>query len=71
MKINNHPYQRDIDFDRVSQFLIDNYLSDNMDGNWLQPAWDYMHSHPNLDFYKALGFREIHNSICWLRKFNR
>ena len=21
----------------------------NQDGNWLQPAWEYMHTHPSLD----------------------
>jgi hypothetical protein len=71
MKITSRPYQRDIDFERVSQFLIGNYLPDNMNGNWLQPAWNYMHSHPNLDFYKVLGFREIRNRIYWMKKFNK
>ena len=37
------------DFKLVSDFLIANYLPGNRDGNWLQPAWEYMHSHPNLD----------------------
>ena len=37
------------DFERVGQFLIEHYQPDNADGNWLQPAWEYMHSHPLLD----------------------
>ena len=37
------------DFELVSEFLSANYLPGNQDGNWLQPAWAYMHSHPNLD----------------------
>lgn len=37
------------DFEAVSNFLIANYRPGNQDGNWLQPAWEYMHSHPNLD----------------------
>lgn len=38
----------------VSDFLIRNFKPGNQDGNWLQPAWDYMHSHPSLD-ESALG----------------
>lgn len=37
------------DFKWVSDFLIANYLPGNRDGNWLQPAWEYMHTHPYLD----------------------
>ncbi len=37
------------DFEAVSEFLIRNFLPGNQDGNWLQPAWEYMHSHPALD----------------------
>lgn len=37
------------DFGRVSQFLIEHFLPGNRDGNWLQPEWEYMHTHPNLD----------------------
>jgi predicted N-acetyltransferase YhbS len=37
------------DFKRVGDFLIEHYQPANADGNWLQPTWEYMHSHPNLD----------------------
>ena len=37
------------DFKLVSDFLIDNHKPGNLDGNWLQLAWEYMHSHPSLD----------------------
>ncbi len=37
------------DFHLVSDFLIAHYQPGNRDGNWLQPAWEYMHSHPNLN----------------------
>lgn len=40
---------RPVDFELVSDFLIANFQPGNRDGNWLQPAWEYMHSHPNLD----------------------
>ena len=33
----------------MSDFLIVNFQPGNQDGNWLQPAWEYMHSHPSLD----------------------
>jgi len=37
------------DFKLVSDFLVANFQAGNRDGNWLQPAWEYMHSHPSLD----------------------
>lgn len=37
------------DFKLVSDFLIANYQPGVQDGNWLQPAWEYMHTHPSLD----------------------
>lgn len=37
------------DYGRVSRFLIEHFLPGNRDGNWLQPEWEYMHTHPNLD----------------------
>jgi GNAT superfamily N-acetyltransferase len=37
------------DFKLVSDFLIANFQPGNQDGNWLQPAWEYMHTHPGLD----------------------
>jgi len=40
---------RPADVAAVGKFLVANYLPDNKDGNWPRPAWDYMHSHPNLD----------------------
>ncbi|MFC2078844.1 GNAT family N-acetyltransferase [Candidatus Bipolaricaulota bacterium] len=40
---------RTTDFKLVSDFLIANHQPGNQDGNWLQPAWEYMHSHPSLD----------------------
>ena len=40
---------RSADFKLVSDFLIAHFQPGNQDGNWLQPAWEYMHSHPALD----------------------
>ena len=47
--ISVRPYQRDVDFDRVGEFLVRHYQPENRDGNWLQPAWEYMHFHPALN----------------------
>jgi predicted N-acetyltransferase YhbS len=49
MMIGMRNYGGPQDFERVSDFLIRHYQPDNRDGNWLQPAWEYMHSHPALD----------------------
>ena len=37
------------DYRRVSEFLIRHHQPDNRDGNWLEPAWEYMHNHALLD----------------------
>lgn len=49
MTISKRSYDHPRDFERVSDFLVRHYRPDNRDGNWLQPAWEYMHSHPALD----------------------
>lgn len=49
MSITLRPYGNPGDFDLISTFLVENFQSGNADGNWLQPAWEYMHSHPDLD----------------------
>ncbi|MFO7695888.1 MAG: GNAT family N-acetyltransferase [Anaerolineae bacterium] len=42
-------YERPDDYGRVSAFLVRHYQPENADGNWLEPAWEYMHGHPQLD----------------------
>lgn len=49
MSITIRSYDHPEDFKLVGDFLIDHYQPGNKDGNWLQPTWEYMHSHPNLD----------------------
>jgi predicted N-acetyltransferase YhbS len=49
MNITFRHYGRPGDFDRVGNFLVENHRPGNQDGNWLQPTWEYMHSHPALD----------------------
>jgi GNAT superfamily N-acetyltransferase len=41
-------YQHPADYQRISDFLIANHQPGNQDGNWLEPAWEYMHFHPAL-----------------------
>jgi GNAT superfamily N-acetyltransferase len=49
MTISMRNYEKTGDFQRISEFLIRHYQPGNRDGNWLQPTWEYMHSHPMLD----------------------
>jgi hypothetical protein len=54
MHINFRQYRDPHDYQLVGDFLIEHYLPDNQDGNWIEPAWEYMHGHPGLD-RTALG----------------
>jgi predicted N-acetyltransferase YhbS len=49
MTVRMRQYRYPKDFELVSDFLVQHYQPDNRDGNWLQPTWEYMHSHPALD----------------------
>lgn len=42
-------YSHPCDYRRVSDFLIQHHQPGNRDGNWIEPAWEYMHYHPLLD----------------------
>jgi GNAT superfamily N-acetyltransferase len=42
-------YRHAQDYQRVSEFLITHHQPGNADGNWIEPAWEYMHFHPALD----------------------
>ncbi len=55
------------DFELVSDFLIANHRPGNQDGNWLQPAWEYMHSHPAIGGSHAGPDRDLGTSggNCW------
>jgi GNAT superfamily N-acetyltransferase len=39
----------DADFPIISDYLYSLYQSDNRDGNWLQPIWEYAYTHPWFD----------------------
>lgn len=47
-------YDPSDDYQRVDDFLIRNYQPGNADGNWIEPAWEYMNFHPALD-HSLLG----------------
>ena len=49
MSITLRQYHSPDDFKRIGEFLIRHFQPGNRDGNWLQPTWEYMHSHPYLD----------------------
>lgn len=49
MSIKLRKYNVENDFKPVSDFLVDNYQPENRDGNFLEPAWEYIHGHPYLD----------------------
>ena len=43
------PYRHPDDYGVVDRFLIDIYDADTGLVNWLQPRWEYMHSHANIE----------------------
>ena len=49
MTITVRHYSHPEDYRRISEFLIAHHEPGNRDGNWLEPAWEYMHHHPMLD----------------------
>ncbi|UCB42680.1 MAG: GNAT family N-acetyltransferase [Dehalococcoidales bacterium] len=49
MSVRLRSYRHPADFNRVGQFLIDTYRPRTYHDNWLQPRWEYMHYHPQLD----------------------
>ncbi len=49
MSITFRNYSHNEDYKRVGEFLVANHQPGNKDGNWIEPAWEYMHYHPALD----------------------
>ena len=49
MTVQLRTYQHPEDYKRVCDFLITHHKMGNLDGNWLEPTWEYMHFHPYLD----------------------
>jgi GNAT superfamily N-acetyltransferase len=42
-------YQSPDDYNRISEFLIAIHQPGNLDSNWIEPAWEYMHFHPMFE----------------------
>ncbi len=58
-------YRQDEDFDRIGDFLIEQYLFGDNLLLWIQPRWEYMHFHPLLketDISK-IGVAEVDGEI--------
>lgn len=49
MRFTFRQYSGQADYQRVDRFLLEQHQTDNADGNWLEPAWEYMHGHPLLN----------------------
>ncbi len=49
MSVKFRQYSGPDDYWRVDAFLTEHHQPGNLDGNWLEPAWEYMHGHPCLD----------------------
>jgi GNAT superfamily N-acetyltransferase len=65
MTVTLRNYQHPKDYQRVSEFLISNHETGNLDGNWLEPAWEYMHFHPALqsEYLSKIGIWEKNGQI--------
>jgi N-acetylglutamate synthase-like GNAT family acetyltransferase len=55
--ISHRPYDHATDYKKVSEFLIKHYLPGNVDGNWLEPEWEYAIFHPMLDLENMTHWR--------------
>lgn len=49
MNIAFRTYRHPADYGDIDEFLVRHYLPGNADGNWIEPAWEYMNFHPCLD----------------------
>jgi predicted N-acetyltransferase YhbS len=43
------PYEHELDYERVNEFLVRTFSTEGVPRNWIQPRWEYMHFHPCLD----------------------
>ena len=71
MSVTFRTYQTPQDYQRISAFLIANHQPGNHDGNWLEPAWEYMHSHPFLhaQYLNKIGIWEDDGEIVAVTHF--
>lgn len=71
MSISFRTYQSPEDYQRISEFLIANHQPGNRDGNWIEPAWEYMHGHPYLhpQYLHRIGIWEDQGEIVAVAQF--
>lgn len=48
MSVRMRSYDHEMDYEAIGRFLTRIYQTDPP-GNWLQPRWEYAHSHPSMD----------------------
>ncbi len=49
-------YDHAADYDAIDRFLIETYEPGDSFANWLQPRWEYMHHHPDIDDVDRASF---------------
>lgn len=49
MAATKRPYQHEADYAAIEQLLTRTHGQTAVHGNWIQPRWEYMHSHPMID----------------------
>ena len=71
MSVHFRYYNSPDDYNLVDNFLIQHHQSGNLDGNWVEPAWEYMHSHPYLDKSSLgkIGFWEEDGKLAALAHY--
>ncbi|HPE68824.1 MAG TPA: GNAT family N-acetyltransferase [Thermotogota bacterium] len=63
-------YDREKDYERVGQFLVDTYHPGKFP-NWLQPRWEYMHYHPitQAQHFPRIGLWEDAGKIVGMANY--
>lgn len=60
MAIISRPYNREKDYEKVSDFLVRTYSDKKNFQNWLQARWEYMHHH---SYFYNPDLQKVHNKI--------
>jgi predicted N-acetyltransferase YhbS len=71
MNIQIKQYNREVDFERVYDFLEDTFVADGSFHNWSPIRWEYMHFHPNLNTKELskIGLWEDDNRIVGVANY--
>lgn len=60
MTITSRAYDREKDYEKVSDFLVRTYNDNKTFQNWLQPRWEYMHYH---SYFYDPDIKKVHDKI--------